>query len=161
MRTRLRTLQALPASRRGDRRGFTLIELLIVILLIGALAAILLPNMQRARFRAQAAEVASKLEALNVAVKAYETDHGDAPVGTGPSGAPPAWLAPYAEVRLFNGPMGITYQLNITTGQPPTVVASAGPDPGQQQVLLAAAGILGDVAFVVGGGATLVASLTH
>jgi hypothetical protein len=57
--------------------------------------------------------------------------------------------------------MGITYQLNIVSGQPPTVVASAGSDPGQQQVLIAAAGILGDVAFVVGGGATLVATLTH
>ncbi len=143
------------------RRGFTLIELLIVILLIAALATIMLPNMQRARFRAQAAEVASKLEALNVAVKAYETDHGQPPVGTGPDGAAPAWLAPYAEARLFTGPMGITYQLNITTGQPPTVVATAGADPGQQQVLLAAAGILGDVAFVVGGGATMVATLTH
>jgi prepilin-type N-terminal cleavage/methylation domain-containing protein len=147
---------------RDEERGFTLLELLLTVLIIGTLATLILPNYRRSVFKALAADVVTKVEAINVSIKDYEADHGDAPVGTGPAGSPPPWLAGYVQERYFNAANGITYQLVITSGSAaPTLVVNGGNDAGNIQIMLAAAGTLGNRASLSGGGSTMVVTLSN
>ncbi len=70
--------------------GFTLVELAVVVLIIGVLAAIAVPNMRVALMRARAAEAVGDLHVLRVAVFNYVGDKHvwppDASVGVVPAG---------------------------------------------------------------------------
>lgn len=58
------------------KAGFTLIELLVVVLIIGILAAIALPQYQRAVLKSQAAGVKTVLNAAEKAMQTYVLEHG-------------------------------------------------------------------------------------
>lgn len=144
----------------GARRGFTLIELLFVMLVIGILATLLLPNYRQSVYKAQAADIAGRVHTITVAIKDYEADGFSLPAGSGPAGSPPPYLEPYVPVNLFRGPGGITAQLSGPSGgTPPTLLFAAGGDPGEAQVLLAAAAMLGSSAFTMGGGQSIAITL--
>jgi prepilin-type N-terminal cleavage/methylation domain-containing protein len=144
------------------RRGFTLIEVMIVVLLIGVLATFIMPNYRRSMYRAQAADVVGRVEAIAVGVKNYEADYQTLPPGSGPSGTPPAWLAPYLTGNHFAGPGGITFQLTVPEGGgQPTLLVRVGSGPGDSQILLAAATMLGPAGFVMGGGESIGVTLTN
>ncbi len=69
--------------------GFTLIELLIVVLIIGVLAAVAIPNMQSALLRARAAEAVGDLQAIRVATLNYLVDRGEWPEDDRVGNVPP------------------------------------------------------------------------
>jgi prepilin-type N-terminal cleavage/methylation domain-containing protein len=68
---------------RTARKGFTLVELLIVIIIIGLLAALLLPAIVKALCLARQGTCEHLIDNLTQAAKGYEFDMNAYPTGTG------------------------------------------------------------------------------
>ena len=65
------------------RRGLTLVELLVVVAIIGALLALLLPAVQSARESARRVQCGNNLKQLSLATLAYENSNGNFPLNGG------------------------------------------------------------------------------
>ena len=61
------------------RKGFTLIELLTVIAIIAILAGILIPSLVRATRKAEEAEAANMIKALELAIESFKLDYNQYP----------------------------------------------------------------------------------
>ncbi len=104
--------------RRAARAGFTLIELMVVLVIIGVLAALIVPNVLDRADDARATAAKTDVNNLMQALKLYRLDNQRYPTaeqglqalvsrpGAGP--AAPNWK-PYVE-KLPNDPWGRPYQ---------------------------------------------------
>ncbi len=63
--------------------GFTLVEILIVVVILGILAAIVIPQFTQASTEAREASLASNLQTMRSQVELYKIQHSDALPGAG------------------------------------------------------------------------------
>jgi type II secretion system protein G len=92
-----------------SRKGLTLIELLIVVIILGALAAIAIPRITTSATTAKQNACTTNVDTLNTSIEMYKMDTGSYPVAltnvTGdpnyfPSGAP---ACPFGTVYDYSG----------------------------------------------------------
>jgi len=104
--------------RRAIQTGFTLIELMVVLVIIGVLAALIVPNVLDRAEDARATAAKTDVNNLMQALKLYKLDNQRFPTGEqglqalvsrpGAGPTPPNWK-PYIE-KLPNDPWGRPYQ---------------------------------------------------
>ena len=71
-------------ARKMVRKGFTLVEILIVVVILGILAAIVIPQFTNASEAAKASSVLSQLQTLRSQVELYKNQHNNEyPTDTG------------------------------------------------------------------------------
>src|ERR1700761_8978417 len=64
---------------RTRKSGFTLVEILIVVIILGILAAIVIPQFTNASTDARNSSVASTLQTLRGQIELYKIQHADTP----------------------------------------------------------------------------------
>jgi general secretion pathway protein G len=63
------------------KRGFTLVEILIVVVILGILAAIVIPQFTQASTEAKVNSLCSNLQTLRSQIELYKVQHNDVPPG--------------------------------------------------------------------------------
>jgi general secretion pathway protein G len=129
-----------PRRTTRSPKGFTLVEILIVVIILGILAAIVIPQFTNASQNARESSLQSTLQTLRSQIQLYKLQHGDAlpdlvtdwtPLTAGTSyGNPSQTFGPYMQSIPVNPMNGNSNVINATvaTGgsSAPTVSTACG-----------------------------------
>ncbi|MEX0653774.1 MAG: prepilin-type N-terminal cleavage/methylation domain-containing protein [Phycisphaeraceae bacterium] len=112
-------------ARSKVAQGFTLVEILIVVVILGILAAIVIPQFTRASESAQASSLASQLQTMRSQLELYQVQHG----GAYPDLITDGWEEMTAETDAGFGPYFQQAPRNpLAPGDRTAVGAAAGAD---------------------------------
>jgi general secretion pathway protein G len=124
-------------NRRRKQAAFTLIELLLVLVILGILAAIVVPKFAGRTEQAKQAAAVSQIAVFGTALDAFEVDNGYYPKGKNglvdlvqqPRDAQ-SWRGPYLKSEIPVDPWGHPYIYECPGKHNPTSydVMSVGPD---------------------------------
>jgi general secretion pathway protein G len=64
-------------GKKGSKKGFTLVEILIVVIILGILAAIVIPQFTNASTDARNNSTTSLLQTMRSQIELYKLQHGD------------------------------------------------------------------------------------
>ena len=81
MNTNPKTRIATATRLSGGRQGFTLVELLLVLVILGILAAIVIPKFSGRTEQARITATQTQIASFATALDAYEVDNGNYPKG--------------------------------------------------------------------------------
>jgi general secretion pathway protein G len=122
---------------RNQRSGFTLIELLLVLVILGVLAAIVVPKFSGRTEQARITAAQSQISTFSTALDAFEVDNGYYPRGksglndlvVAPRDAQ-SWRGPYLQKDIPNDPWGNPYIYESPGKNNPSGydISSMGPD---------------------------------
>jgi len=123
--------------RSSSRRGFTLVELLLVLVILGMLAALVLPKFTGRTEQARITTAQTQIATFGTALDAFEVDTGNYP--RGPEGLQelvvqmgdlPNWRGPYLKSDIPLDPWGHPYSYECPGSLNPSGydLRSAGPD---------------------------------
>ena len=87
--------------RGAASRGMTLIEILMVLVVLGILVGLAIPNLRSALFRAEAAKVVADMNTVRLALFEYREDNGSLPRSGRWDNVPPD-LLPYLGDQSFS-----------------------------------------------------------
>ena len=121
-------------TRRVMRAGFTLVEILIVVVILGILAAIVVPQFTSASNEAVKGALQSQLQTINSQVELFRVRNNGAYPDFATAGANEGWddllgVADGADEYLKEAPVnGYTGQVAIAAGDEATAIAATRDD---------------------------------
>jgi general secretion pathway protein G len=101
------------------KEGFTLIELLIVVIILGILAAIVIPQFSNASSEARESSLMSNLQSMRACIELYYFQHND--VYPGSIGGASSWanfVTHMTQTTDIGGNPGVDYGPYMRTGVP-------------------------------------------
>ena len=114
-------------------KGFTLIEIMLVVIIIGILAAVVLPRFVGRTEEARRAAAIAQTENISLALDQFELDNGRFPATPDElvhnPGNLPNWKGPYLKKGIPNDPWGNPYYYKYPGAiNPDYDLKSFGPD---------------------------------
>jgi general secretion pathway protein G len=132
------------SAYRKNNKGFTLVEILIVVIILGILAAIVIPQFTNASTDARKNSLSSQLQTMRSQFELYKLQHNDKlPVAFQSTGPVDDWsgmvgqtdvdgtttgtlaFGPYLQQKPAN-PLNQFTQVSVTTSDPTTGAADCG-----------------------------------
>lgn len=107
------------------KRGFTLVEILIVVVILGILAAIVIPQFTQASTEAKTNSLCSDLQTLRSQIELFKVQHNDMPPGNTIDGTTGVLAA---DVTAFENQMLYVTNISGTPKTPLTKVRETGVD---------------------------------
>ncbi len=130
-------MRTFPSSAHRSVRAFTLVELLLVLVILGTLAALVLPKFTGRTEQARITATQTQIATFATALDAFEVDTGSYPLGTGglqslvvAPGDISGWRGPYLKSDIPLDPWGHAYIYEFPGRNNPSGydLRSAGPD---------------------------------